>query len=49
MRELWNRDISYRLLRIISYRDVNRDGEVWGELVSLNSDHLALAIEVVIY
>lgn len=49
MSELWNQDISIRLLSAISHGDVNRDGEVWGELVALNSDHSALATEVVIY
>jgi hypothetical protein len=49
MRKLWERDISYRLLRTISHGDLNQDGEVWGELVALNSDHSPLATEVVIY
>jgi hypothetical protein len=49
MCKLWDRDISYRLLRTISHGDVNQDGEVWGELVALNSDHSPLATEVVIY
>ena len=46
MRKLWDRDISYRLLRTISHGDVNEDGEVWGELVALNSDHSPLATEL---
>lgn len=49
MRKLWDRDISYRLLRTISHGDINQYGEVWGELVALNSDHSPLASEVVIY
>jgi hypothetical protein len=49
MRQLWARGISYRLLRTISHGDTNEDGEVWGELVALNSDHSPLATEVVIY
>ena len=49
MRKLWDRGISYRLLRTISHRDTKDDGEVWGELLALNSDHSLLATEVVIY
>ena len=49
MRKLWDRGISYRLLRTISHGDTKEDGEVWGELVALNSDYSLLATEVVIY
>jgi hypothetical protein len=49
MQALWPRGIHYRLLRTITTGDLDRDGEVWGELIALDSQQQPLACELVVY
>ena len=49
MQALWPRGIHYKLLRTIVAGDLTTKGEVWGELIALDTQDKPLASELVVY
>lgn len=49
MQKLWDRGITYKLLRTATQGFANDNGVIWGELIAIQPGKPPLAAEVVIY